>query len=537
MMSKLKHITIIFCILQLISIQLKADKFQVESFTKDEKDISARKAEVKDINDDFCAIIKVRTNVDGILFKTYPDVTKIEYKTNPKEIWLYVSPGIKLITMSATGFVTQEYVIPNNIKIESLNVYVMVVNGVYDFTGVNTNDLGYFIVTSNPSGALITMEGNPVFKEFTPYDGVAKNQEWPIGKKRIFVDLKDYYQKDTIFLIEKDTISEININLIPTYSYVDLKITPKDATVRFDDKVLHNGKNKIFKTNSELHVSAQNWQEHKQMLDVPDGGGTQVIEIELAPIMGSLNITAGNNDAIGADIYIDDKLIGNVPLNNFTIQQGDYKLKVSKHGFISFVQNIKIIGNQENSFPVLLDNLVNIKFTSNPLGASVYVDNKFFGTTPFERKLSLGSHNITLEKNGYTKLVKKVTVDESTKTFDYQLTPDALLVANKNLRTNNIMRYSSVALFGTAIVYSGYKGYTIYNNYQKYKVATDQATQLHKDIIKSRNILFASSSVAVLSGISYFIFNNKYKLSKTRIKHLSFIPIDQGICFSMHINL
>ena len=69
-MIKLKYITIIFCILQLISIQLKADKFQVESFTKDEKDISARKAEVKDINDDFCAIIKVRTNVDGILFKT-----------------------------------------------------------------------------------------------------------------------------------------------------------------------------------------------------------------------------------------------------------------------------------------------------------------------------------------------------------------------------------------------------------------------------------------------------------------------------------
>ena len=139
-MFKFFYIIIVFCFLQLISIQLKADKFQVESFTKDEKDIAARKAELKDINDDYCAIIKVRTNVDGILFKTYPDITKIEYKSNPKEIWLYVSPGIKLITMSGTGFITQEYVIPNSIKVESLSVYVMVVNGVYDFTGVNTND-------------------------------------------------------------------------------------------------------------------------------------------------------------------------------------------------------------------------------------------------------------------------------------------------------------------------------------------------------------------------------------------------------------
>ena len=68
-MFKFFYIIIVFCFLQLISIQLKADKFQVESFTKDEKDIAARKAELKDINDDYCAIIKVRTNVDGILLK------------------------------------------------------------------------------------------------------------------------------------------------------------------------------------------------------------------------------------------------------------------------------------------------------------------------------------------------------------------------------------------------------------------------------------------------------------------------------------
>ena len=98
------------------------------------------------------------------------------------------------------------------------------------------------------------------------------------------------------------------------------------------------------------------------------------------------------------------------------------------------------------------------------------------------------------------------------------------------------MRYSSVALFGSAFLYSGYQGYTIYDNYQKYQVATDQATQLHQDIITSRNILFVSGSFAVLSGVSYFIFQNKYKKSKSRIQSLSFIPTDQGIYFSMKIN-
>ncbi|OQC44462.1 MAG: PEGA domain protein [Bacteroidetes bacterium ADurb.Bin028] len=535
-MFKFFYIIIVFCFLQLISIQLKADKFQVESFTKDEKDIAARKAELKDINDDYCAIIKVRTNVDGILFKTYPDITKIEYKSNPKEIWLYVSPGIKLITMSGTGFVTQEYVIPNSIKVESLSVYVMVVKGVYDFTGVNTNDLGYFKVISNPPGAQISMEGNPAFKEYTPYDGLAKKQQWPIGKKRIFVELKDYNQKDTVFLIEKDKVNEININLVPAYSYVDFKITPKNATIRFEDKNLYHGKNKIFKTNSELLISAPNYYDHKQTLDVPDGGDTQIVEIELIPITGTLSIIATNNNAIGADIFIDEILVGTVPLNNFTIQQGEHKLKVSKNGLVTFVQNIKIIGNQENSYPVLLDNLVSVKFASDPWGASIFVDDKFIGTTPLENKISLGAHNIRLEKTGYNKHVAKFDVKESTTIYECKLTPDALIAEKKNLVKNNIMRYSSVALFGSAFLYSGYQGYTIYDNYQKYQVATDQATQLHQDIITSRNILFVSGSVAVLSGVSYFIFQNKYKKSKSRIQSLSFIPTDQGIYFSMKIN-
>ena len=90
--------------------------------------------------------------------------------------------------MSGTGFITQEYVIPNSIKVESLSVYVMVVKGVYDFTGVNTNDLGYFKVISNPPGAQISMEGNPAFKEYTPYDGLAKKQQWPFGIKRILLN-------------------------------------------------------------------------------------------------------------------------------------------------------------------------------------------------------------------------------------------------------------------------------------------------------------------------------------------------------------
>ena len=263
-------------------------------------------------------------------------------------------------------------------------------------------------------------------------------------------------------------------------------------------------------------ISAPNYYDHKQTLDVPDGGDTQIVEIELIPITGTLSIIATNNNAIGADIFIDELLVGTVPLNNFTIQQGEHKLKVSKNGLVTFVQNIKIIGNQENSYPVLLDNLVSVKFASDPWGASIFVDDKFIGTTPLENKISLGAHNIRLEKTGYNKHVAKFDVKESTTIYECKLTPDALIAEKKNLVKNNIMRYSSVALFGSAFLYSGYQGYTIYDNYQNIKLQQISNTTT-SDIITSRNILFVSGQLLYYRGylILFFRINTRSKKQNT----------------------
>ena len=102
------------------AITLFADVFEIKSFKEDIKDLSARVESKKDVNDEYCAIIKIRTSIEGIKFYSNQLVDMI-YKTG--EYWVYVSPGIRNLEIIRGGFAKFAYNIP--IKIKSQNVYIM----------------------------------------------------------------------------------------------------------------------------------------------------------------------------------------------------------------------------------------------------------------------------------------------------------------------------------------------------------------------------------------------------------------------------
>lgn len=117
-MKRLLLITIV--LLLGFSSKALADEFVVKSFVLDPSDISARKYERRDINDDKCAIIKIRTDIEGIKFDPRLGAEgSVDFKNG--EYWLYVSPGEKVIKIIKSGFISFDYVIET--KIESSNVY------------------------------------------------------------------------------------------------------------------------------------------------------------------------------------------------------------------------------------------------------------------------------------------------------------------------------------------------------------------------------------------------------------------------------
>lgn len=111
----------LLCFIVLSIATLKAQRFEVESFYHDAADLSAHRFDQTDVNGYKCAIIKVRSNLEGLQFDSNLGITKMDFRTG--EIWLYVSPGERGLKFMSPGYITMDYPIPE--RIESSQVYIL----------------------------------------------------------------------------------------------------------------------------------------------------------------------------------------------------------------------------------------------------------------------------------------------------------------------------------------------------------------------------------------------------------------------------
>ncbi|MDD4149707.1 MAG: PEGA domain-containing protein [Bacteroidales bacterium] len=150
-MKKLYLYLIIFL---LTTIGSFSQSFRVLSFDEDMSDLSAISAARKDVNDQNCAIIKILTNLDGLYFETRLGIEgDIVNKTG--EHWIYVSPREKQLKVIKKGFIPLEYSIPFNI--EESKVYKMTLtNGDFNVNAVkNTAVTEFVVIKTTPAGAQV----------------------------------------------------------------------------------------------------------------------------------------------------------------------------------------------------------------------------------------------------------------------------------------------------------------------------------------------------------------------------------------------
>ncbi len=84
--------------------KLAAQRFEVERFYLDVKDMSATVDKVEDNSGKVCALIKVRSNLSNLFFDSNAGIVKIVPQTG--EVLLYVQSGERSLKFSKDGFVT-----------------------------------------------------------------------------------------------------------------------------------------------------------------------------------------------------------------------------------------------------------------------------------------------------------------------------------------------------------------------------------------------------------------------------------------------
>jgi hypothetical protein len=128
----------------------------------------------------------------------------------------------------------------------------------------------------------------------------------------------------------------------------------------------------------------------------------------------------------GAEVYIDEQLMGTSPIAPQTLPPGSHTLRVRLPGFSEYSDVIAVERGATVDVPVELFALAEaLNVTTTPPGAHVFVDGNFAGETPVEIDLTDGHHSVRITLHGYEEVVRELDA-ESGRHEDLDVTMTAL---------------------------------------------------------------------------------------------------------------
>ena len=128
------------------------------------------------------------------------------------------------------------------------------------------------------------------------------------------------------------------------------------------------------------------------------------------------DVTIGSNPE-GAKVYIDDrtKLLGQTPYAT-TLDPGTYTIYLDLDGHIPFEEQVEVRAGEPVRLFFRLEKFTRVGTVvvkTNIRGASVFVDGRNIGLTPYREPITLdeGQHQITIQKQDYTTFNEEIVVE------------------------------------------------------------------------------------------------------------------------------
>jgi len=473
----MKKITSLLLIIFVAAQIATAQEFTVKSFVFDASDISARVTSFKDKNKQNCAMIKVQTNLTGLVFDCGQGFcTDIAYD-GAGEYRLYVSPGEQVLKIKKEGLLPLTY--PIEIPIGELNTYIMILTGsggVVDNTTVKSD---FVKIYSTPEGADLYFDG--VLIGVTPYEQLYKE-----GMYSYRIDKNMYYWDEGMITVKAGQTKEIDATLKPKFGNFTINSTPSGADITINSTATGQKTPATFEfydpASYTVSVSKYLYQDTEQTFTLAEGDNKNIaitlpadfagITIKTTPETGAaitldnkdmnvktpytfdqlesgehtvrvtlpmykpkeetFTVTAGTSKTVtitmsptfaevnitalpDADIYIDKTFKKN---NTCTekLNEGLHEIVIKKEKYIEQTHNITVVAGEPQTLSyTLLPKLGNIAITTTPTKADVYIDNVKKGTSPLVLyDLLIGDYAVTAKLTDYADETKTLTVKEGT---------------------------------------------------------------------------------------------------------------------------
>ena len=212
---------------------------------------------------------------------------------------------------------------------------------------------------------------------------------------------------------------------------------------------------------------------------------------------GSLKVTSTPTEAA---VVLDGKeQIGRTPLIVERLALGNHDISVSLEGYEPLTKSVTIVAGNNPDLSFTLKECTSaqvveevrcgsLKVTSEPSGATIYVDGKRLAgkTTPeLLENLTLGSHKIRLVSEGYEEQTKTVTIKEGRNT-DLSVTLKAKSAAQP-VQSNNSTDYENENIESEYVLHTVSAGQSLYSISKLYNVSVDEIIT-HNPSCKERSL-------------------------------------------------
>ena len=444
--SKIFLSLIINVFILFISTGLHAQERQLKvvSFVHEENALTAKNEPVYDNNNQKCALVIIKGMGNEKLRFNTGGYTNIDEKIVDGEraylFWISEGTVRVIISSDSKSFEPIEYYF--NPRVKKAETYLMNLHLEELKNSIGKQFLEFIIEPKNAS-----LEVNNELWVLS--EGIAYRQ-LPKGKYQYQIKAKDYHTETGIVdFYDLSNKKSISINLKPNFGWLSINSSISEIAIFIDDEPYHGPFNRIKLSSGQhtIRAAKELYQTFTQHIVVEDDKETQ-IQIQLNPNFSTVTIIVDG----GADIYLDDKLMGK---NSWTgnLGTGNYKVELRKLNHASFTESISInnIGETLNfKYDELKPIIGSASIESTPAHANVKVDGVDYGTTPvLIPEIIIGHHNISLTLNGYNPYSATFEIKEGEDTkVNYVLekqeiiqspqTPISPKPQNNNLNNNSV---------------------------------------------------------------------------------------------------
>lgn len=205
------------------------------------------------------------------------------------------------------------------------------------------------------------------------------------------------------------------VGIVPTHGTVSLESDPQGAYVYVDGRYRGTTPMKIVLDSGE-HFAVFYLEGYEPVIlnfqVEPNRVITVKARFEKPHRVGQITI---RSEPSGAKVYIDDVYKGRTPLE-LTLSEGEHELKVIHPDYVEeYALTFRIFegSNVIYSFPFYQkkQKLGTLEVYSQPMGARVFLNGRYYGDTPLTLQINEGRYELALIKEGYRVYVTDIEID------------------------------------------------------------------------------------------------------------------------------